>query len=344
MKSLRTKFCLLKLTFLLTCTSQNIFGQNTDNINTGKQNVSISLLTNQAIVKAPIKINYTLKSGKIEFKSNTVISSKYGFRIIVLNNIQLTKGSGTIDAIIDGIAPSTPGIYELPINDNKLTGYTSIEVIDPYSQTINEDVNDLVTQISTTDNSFKVRRSFKLELKPGTVALTLQNGQLLGSSDGIEITYAGNIQTYTTGIYQIPIIISGKTGIKSGTYKIPLNYIPGNEIVHKVIINNSKIISSFMCEDINIMVKAGNSFSVKKSVMLTLTDSVLNLSANQLLGESNGIEVRYYGPNRTLYPGDNNLNIVINGGSLIKSATYNIELNSLSNIQSACNITVNISE
>lgn len=318
-------------------TALNLSGQNWDN-----NNIAISIRSNQLVVNAPIPINYTLKSGKLDLKSNTVLISKYGLKVKVNKNINITKGSGIINAVINGTAPSIPGIYKFAFQKDKLHATIIIKVIAEPSET-NFD-NDEYSQITTNNNSFNHRSNIKIKLNPGELALTLEPGQLLGKTDGIKITYAGNLRTYIPGEYNIPINITGEAGLMSGTYKITLDHTPGLNIIHNVIINNSKPASCFKCQGIRINIMSGKSFSIRKPIILTLSGSMIDLTANQLLGESDGIEVRYSGLSRSLYPGDNNINIVINGGTTLKPGDYSIIMDKLSNIISACDISVRISD
>lgn len=314
-------------------------GQEVNDMYSDPYSLSLSFSPSQTVANAVTPINYYLKSGKMELKDNTVLITKYGIEVRVHGNTQLTKGTGTFEVQINGTTPSIPNTYRLPIKINKLECELIINVVgDAYTSESGYET----TEISTNGNDFERKATISMSVKQGALSATLNNGQLLGGSGGIDIIYAGKLQTFSPGNYNISVIIKGVAGLMSGSYPVALNNVPGVSTIHEVIIKNTITVSSFRCPNIIIDAISGESFSIIKPITLTLSGTVINLSANQLLGESNGIEIRYSGISRAFYPGDNEINVTISGGTSVQPGSYELLLNRINNIIPACNITVNV--
>jgi len=315
----------------------------TKNGSNNQNNPSISFSSGQLIVNATIRIRYNLKSD-VKLANNASLANAHGLNVRSDGNQTLTKGEGSFKVKINGVAPEEAGVYSININSGKLKCELWFSVVNsPKAKSLTE--NPDLTEITTSGNSFKKERDILITLKEGSLAATLAYDQLLGSSDGIEIRYAGNSNTIVPGEYIVPIIIKGSSSVVTGSYLIPLNTIEGITSKHRVNVKVVTTVNRFRCSDVIINADAGVAFSETRPVTLILNaTSTLSLTTKQLLSSSDGIEIRYSGPTQTFYPGESTINVMISGGSAVQPGKYSFTLDKISEIVSSCDINVHVSD
>ncbi len=315
---------------------------------TGSVNISnethqpiISFKPNQLVINAVIPMQYEAKS-KIKLENNTLLANVYGLRVRVDGDKSLAKGKGSLNVKIDGMAPADLGNYVINIEVGKLKGEIEFAVVENASSPEVIENPD-ITDIKTLGSSFSKTKNIRMTVKRGSPSITLEYNQLLGSSNGIEIRYAGNINTYPAGEYTIPAIIKGGSNVTTDEYLVSLDQVEGIKGSHRIFLQATPAMNRVKCSNIRVRATGGKPFFEYHPIIIELNaKTTVTLTANQLLGSSNGIEIRYSGSQKTFYPGETPINVSISGGSAIEPGVYNIELDNLPQLTNSCNISVQV--
>ena len=185
--------------------------------------------------------------------------------------------------------------------------------------------------------SITVRYNLKSDVK-------LSDNASLANAHGLNIRSSGN-QTLRKGEGIFRVKINGVAPEEAGLYSININSGKLKSELWFSVVDAPKSNNPLSAKpDLTEITTAGNSFSKERDITIDLKEGSLSatLGFDDLLGASDGIEIRYAGNSKTFVLGTYVIPVNIKGSSSVNTGSYNIALNAVDGVTTKHRVNVKV--